>query len=221
MKLLVVEDDIQYCETLDYLFQQEDIHATFAHDGTTAKKEFFNNNDLILLDCMLPDTNGIDLLKYLRKENPNIPVIIITALGSLTNKLDGFNNGADDYIVKPFEFKELLARIYSLLKRCGTTNTLYTFGDLTYNPNNAELTCSNHTITLSPKELALFESLLNNKENVVSRNDLILFVWGENAYQEDGNLDNFIYFLRKHLRTLNSSVQIKNIHGIGFKLTKE
>ncbi|MBO5469944.1 MAG: response regulator transcription factor [Lachnospiraceae bacterium] len=221
MNLLVVEDDIPYCETLDYLFQKEHIHATFVHDGSLAQQEFANPYDMILLDCMLPDINGIELLKELRLSNPSIPVIMITALGSLNNKLDGFRNGADDYIVKPFEFQELMARIQSLMKRCHNTFLPLSFGDLTYHPGNAELSCSNDTVTLSPKELALFKILLEHGENVVSRDDLILSVWGENAYQEDGNLDNFIYFLRRHLRTIHSHVQIKNIHGIGFKLTKE
>ena len=223
MKLLVVEDDISYCETLDYLFQKEQIDVTFVHDGSSAQPEFSNSYDMILLDCMLPDINGIELLKKLRLSNPSIPVIMITALGSLNNKLDGFNNGADDYIVKPFEFQELMARIQSLMKRCHNTiqPLPLSFGDLTYHPGTAELSCSNDTVTLSPKELSLFEILLEHRENVVSRDDLILSVWGENAYQEDGNLDNFIYFLRRHLRTIHSHVQIKNIHGIGFKLTKE
>lgn len=221
MNLLVVEDDIPYCETLDYLFQKEHIHATFVYDGSLAQQEFANPYDMILLDCMLPDIHGIELLKILRKDNPSIPVIMITALGSLNNKLDGFRNGADDYIVKPFEFQELMARIQSLMKRCRNTSLPLSFGDLTYHPGNAELSCANDTVTLSPKELALFKILLEHRENVVSRDDLILSVWGENAYQEDGNLDNFIYFLRRHLRTIHSNVQIKNIHGIGFKLTKE
>ena len=217
MKLLVVEDDIQYCETLDYLFQQEDIHATFAHDGTTAKKEFFNNYELILLDCMLPDTNGIDLLKYLRKENPNIPVIIITALGSLTNKLDGFNNGADDYIVKPFAMDELMARMEMVLRRAGKGGHQLQAFDVTLDSAAHLVLQRGQPVELTPREFALLETLMRNRGAAVYRDTLMERAWGGDA-ECTRAVDTYITRLRKKL---DWGDKIETVYQIGYRLKLE
>ena len=150
-------------------------------------------------------------------------MIIATAMDSLQEKINGLDCGADDYITKPFDAQELLARIRALSRRPAVLNDspLLSYGDLSFNPEKQELTVSNKTLSLSKKEAGLMEYLLKNKEQNLRRNLMLSYVWGADAEVEEGNLDNYIYFLRRRLRTLKSNVQIKTIHGVGYRLEEK
>lgn len=162
-------------------------------------------------------------MSAIRRKNIFTPVIIATAMDSLQEKINGLDCGADDYITKPFDAQELLARIRALSRRPAVLNDspLLSYGDLSFNPEKQELTVSNKTLSLSKKEAGLMEYLLKNKEQNLRRNLMLSYVWGADAEVEEGNLDNYIYFLRRRLRTLKSNVQIKTIHGVGYRLEEK
>lgn len=220
MNVLIIEDDKALCSSLSFLFSKKCVNVTCINDGVQGLTEAYKPYDVLIIDCMLPGTSGPEIIRKLRADGINTPITIISALGELNDKLCGFNCGADDYIVKPFEFEELYVRIISLLKRTNNNqSSVMKYGDLLYDSERFQLSTSFDKCILSKTEAALFNCLIEKKGNVCLRNELILQVWGENAYMEDGNLDNYIYFLRKKLKALQSTSKIKNKHGIGFSLT--
>lgn len=223
MKILLVEDDFLLCESLRFHFEKKGISLTACNDGLSGYTTAVNHSfDLIILDRMLPDMDGLAILKNLRNRQISTPVIFLTALDSLEDKVTGLDCGADDYMVKPFEFDELLARIRTLLRRIQPNSTPdFTYDRLSYDYVNHLLSWDSQTVLLSKREAEVFEALISNPENTISRDLLISKVWGIDSEIESGNLDNYIYFLRKHLSMINSEMTIQTVHGIGFKLCKK
>ena len=221
MRILLVEDDQHLLETL--AFQLE--HAGFSVDPCDNGDDalFYieeNIHDLILLDRMLPAVDGVTLLKKLRSKGNQTPVILITALGELSDKVTGLDSGADDYLVKPFAFEELLARIRSVCRRprqWTATETLV-FGDVSYTPSCCSLSGPKGSCTLSKKEGSLLGIFLSNPTQTLPRATLLSKVWGIDADVEDGNLDNYMHFIRRRLKTVSACVSIKTIRGIGYQL---
>ena len=164
--------------------------------------------------------NGFELAKEIRKTNPHIPILMLTALGSTNDKLDGFDAGADDYIVKPFAFEELTARIRSLGRRSGKweDDNLLTICDISYDCNARLLSGSTGSIRLSGREGRLLEVLLRSFELVIRREVLLSRVWGVDAEVEDCNLDTYIHYLRKRLSYVGSTLALKTIRGVGYTL---
>ncbi|MBP3326142.1 MAG: response regulator transcription factor [Coprococcus sp.] len=223
MKILLIEDDFLLCQSLRFHFEKKGISLTACNDGLSGYTTAINHSfDLIILDRMLPDMDGLAILKNLRNRQISTPVIFLTALDSLEDKVTGLDCGADDYMVKPFEFDELLARIRTLLRRIEPKSSPdFTYGELSYNYMNHQLSWNTQTVLLSKREAAVFEVLISNPENTISRDHLISKVWGIDSDIESGNLDNYIYFLRKHLSMINSEITIQTVHGVGFKLCKK
>ena len=166
---------------------------------------------------------GTDVLKEIRKNKISIPVIIITALGTLTDKITGLNLGADDYLVKPFAFEELLARIQCVTRRSPilTMEQNIRFSDINYDMTNSILHGPLSSSTLSNREGALLEIFLRNQNQTLTRNTLLLKVWGPDSDVEEGNLDNYILFLRRRLKGVGSRLQLKTIRGVGYCLAQE
>jgi len=179
--------------------------------------------DLILLDIMLPKKNGFEILSELRKEKIETPIIMLTAKSEMKDKLNGLENGADDYITKPFHIRELLARIKVILKRTNKCEDLsiLEFGDITLDTKNAKICCNNSEIQINGKELELLEQLLLNKKQVSTKESLIEKIWGYESDSEYNNVEVYITFLRRKLNLLKSNVKIKAIRGIGYKLEEE
>lgn len=223
MKILLIEDDFLLCESLRFHFEKKGISLTACNDGLSGYTTAVNHSfDLIILDRMLPDMDGLAILKNLRNRQISTPVIFLTALDSLEDKVTGLDCGADDYMVKPFEFDELLARIRTLLRRIQPKSIPdFTYDRLSYDYVNHQLSWDSQTVLLSKREAEVFEALISNPGNTVSRDHLISCVWGIDSEIESGNLDNYIYFLRKHLSMINSEMTIQTVHGIGFKLCKK
>ncbi len=221
MRILLVEDDKNLLETLSFQLA----HAGFTVDGCENGEDALyyiseNIHDLILLDRMLPVLDGITVLQKLRAAGNQTPVILLTALGELEDKITGLDSGADDYIVKPFAFEELMARIRSINRRPRTwlsTETL-TFGDLTFDPAANRLSGAAGSCTLSKKEGALLKIFLQNPSQTLPRATLLSKVWGFDSEVEDGNLDNYMHFIRRRLKSASTSVIIKTIRGIGYRL---
>lgn len=221
MRILLVEDDRKLNDVLVFRLKQEGLTVDSCFDGEEAlyyaKQKI---HDCILLDRMLPRLDGIQVLHELRQSGNVVPIILITALGALQDKIDGLDCGADDYLVKPFEFKELMARIRSVTRRNGNVITLnaLSFGDVSYDPDSSVLTGPSASCTLSRREGNLLEAFLRNSGQTLSREILLTKVWGLDSDVENGNLDNYIHFLRRRLKTAGSLIQLKNVWGVGYRL---
>lgn len=221
MRILMIEDDQKLCDSLKYQLEKEGFTVDVCHDGEDGlyyiEKEA---HDLILLDRMLPGMNGMKVLSHMRTQGNATPVILVTALGEVDDRVQGLNCGADDYIVKPFAFAELLARIRSALRRPQEwKNTqVISFGDISYDISQNLLTKGLLSTTLSRREGDLLELFLRNPEQTLPRLLILTRVWGPDAEVEEGNLDNYIYFLRRRLKNLKSCLAIKAVRGIGYRL---
>lgn len=221
MRILLVEDEEKLNQTLCYQLKAEGYQVDGCLNGEEALyyvKECAY--DVIILDRMLPGIDGITVLRQLRKQGITTPVMMLTALGTLQNKLEGLTQGADDYLVKPFAFEELIARIQCLHRRPRQLQSSHVlaFGDITLEADVNKLTGSKGSCELSKKETLLLETLMANGTRILSRPILLNKVWGPDSDVEDGNLDNYIHFLRRRLSTVGSNVQIKTVRGVGYCL---
>jgi len=222
MRILLAEDDKKLNESLTFQLELEGFTVDACYDGEEACYYGEQNiYDVILLDRMLPYMEGTEVLTLLRKKGITTPVILITALGTLSDKVTGLDLGADDYLVKPFAIEELFARIRCVTRRPSTLNTdsdTITSSDITWYINEDRLLGPTGNCTLSKREAALLETFLRRKKQTLSRNFLLLKVWGPDSDVEEGNLDNYIHFLRRRLDGVGSRLQIKTIRGIGYCL---
>lgn len=222
MKILLVEDDEKLNYSLRFQLEKEGFTVTSCFDGEDALHHIDHNlYDLILLDRMIPLIDGLSILNYIRKNYNTTPVIIITALGELQDKVTGLDHGADDYLVKPFDFEELMARIRCIIRRLHSAEPeeMITMGDLVYYPMENRLQCMDHQCILSKKEGQLLEVFLRSKDMILSREMLITKVWGQDSEIEDGNLDNYIHFIRRRIKSINSHINIITLRGIGYRLS--
>ena len=201
--------------------KNEKFNVCIKTNGEEGEDEALTGNyDLILLDVMLPGKNGFEILRYLRQEKIKTPIIMLTAKSEIDDKLNGLENGADDYVTKPFSTRELIARIKVVLKRTNNiedTNCLE-FGDLKLDLKTAKLKCNDNEIQISGKELELLEQLLLNKNQILSRDTLLERIWGYESDAEYNNVEVYITFIRRKLKLVDSKVNIKAVRGIGYKL---
>lgn len=221
MRILLVEDDENLCQTLKYQLEQQGFQVDTCMDGEDSLFYIRERvHDLILLDRMLPSMDGITVLKTLRKEKISTPVLLLTALGELQDKVTGLDCGADDYMVKPFAFAELMARIRCLQRRPRKWESaaLLSLGDVTYDIDQKKLSAHGKECSLSKREGDLMEIFLRNPGQILPRQTLLSRVWGPETEVEDGNLDNYIYFLRRRLRSVESQLELKAVRGVGYQL---
>ena len=225
MKILIIEDDVELCDIIKTELEKEHYTIDCCHDGADASYYALQPiYDLILLDRMLPGENGIHILKSIRNAKLNTPVILITALDQLADKIEGLDDGADDYLSKPFAMGELSARIRAILRRPVTMNSNsqeFRYGDLILTEENLALTCGLNTATLTQKEYLLLEFLIKNSEKILTREYILSAVWPLDSDIEYSNVDNYIYFLRKRFKQLGSKVSIKTVYGKGYRLQQE
>jgi len=220
MKILVIEDEPKVASFLKQGLEEHQYEVTIASDGLLGIKCGIENvYDVIILDIMIPYKNGIEVTKELRNFGIKTPILMLTALNSVDEKVNGLDAGADDYLVKPFDFKELLARIRSLLKRNADNfplnNTLQLF-DLELDLNRKVARRGNKTIDLTAKEYSLLEYLIRNKNRVISRNEILENVWSTNFDTTTNVIDVYINFLRKKI---DKDFEVKIIHtmvGMGY-----
>lgn len=220
MNILIIEDDKDLCHAVSWQLQQEGHLVDCCHDGGEAmlyiRQAIY---DLILLDCMLPGEDGLHILRSIRAGGNLTPVIILSALGEVDDRVTGLNAGADDYLVKPFAYPELAARIASLFRRQNAfEDTSLSYGDLSLDSAENSLICGDKKCALSRTEGDLMRLLLQAGDKTTERTVLLHKVWGLDTSVESSNLDNYIYFLRKRLKTLDSRVAIVNRRGHGYRL---
>lgn len=221
MKILVIEDEYSLADAIAETLRKENYTVQVITDGENGENEALSNvYDLILLDVMLPNKDGFEILKNMRNAKVETPVIMLTAKSEIDDKLKGLENGADDYITKPFHMRELIARIKVVLRRKTElqSNDVLEFGDLKLELSTDKIICGNDQILLNGKELELLEILLLNKNKIVSKETLINKIWGYDSQAEYNYVEVYASFLRKKLNILNSKVRIKAIRGVGYTL---
>ena len=223
MRILLVEDDKNLAEAIADHLKKEGHLTDRCPDGEQALLFALHGEypyDVILLDRMLPLLDGTELLAQMRQKNNNTPVILITARGTLNDKITGLDLGADDYLVKPFEFEELLARIRCVTRRSPLIrgDDTLSIGDLVLHIGESRLSGPKASCSLSKKENELFQCFLRNPEQTLTREQLLAKVWGLDTDIEDGNLDNYIHFFRRRLQTVGSAVALRTVRGVGYSL---
>ncbi|MCI9046871.1 MAG: response regulator transcription factor [Hungatella sp.] len=224
MRILIIEDDQDLCRFIALTLEQSGYATDICHTGNDGL--FYAQNhpyDAIILDRMLPGLDGLFVLSSLRRQGIRTPVILATALDGLHDRVNGLDAGADDYLVKPFAVEELMARIRAVTRRPGNLqiSPSITALGLTLTPGSRRLDFGDMSLTLSKKEAALLEFFLKNPGQTLPRPRILSYVWGLSSEVEDGNLDNYIYFLRRRLKSLDAPVKLTTVHGIGYRLEEK
>ncbi len=221
MRILLVEDDKALADSLAFQLEKEGYPTDTCKDGEEALYYIGQHiHDLVLLDRMLPAISGTEVLRRMRRERNQTPVILITALGELNDRITGLDLGADDYLVKPFDFGELTARIRSIARRPRQMafGEALAVGDITCRVEENILSGPGGQCSMSRRESALLEIFLRNPGQTLSRTLLLDRVWGIDTDVEEGNLDNYIHFLRRRLKNVGSALCIKTLRGVGYRL---
>ncbi|MBM7870460.1 DNA-binding response OmpR family regulator [Clostridium pascui] len=221
MKLLLVEDEKQLSEALTQILKKDKylVDAVFnGEDGLDyALTDIY---DVIILDIMIPKLNGLEVLKKIREENIYTPVILLTAKGQVADKVRGLDLGADDYLPKPFEPEELLARLRALCRRKGEiiNDDVLSFLDFSLNLSTYILESKSGNVRLALKEIEILKYFLLRPQRVVNKEELITKVWGFESEVENNNIEVYISFIRKKLNYVGSKAKISTIRGVGYKL---
>lgn len=227
-KIILIEDESSVVSFIKKGLQELDFEVSVAFDGNTGISMVEENDfDLIILDIMLPGINGLDVCKEIRKNNKNIPILFLTALSSSENIVLGLESGGDDYLVKPFKFIELVARIKSLLRRSHQNNlettevineNIYQFSDVTVNDYTKKVIRGGEEISLTSTEYKLLLYFLNNPEKVISRAEILDAVWGVNYELGTNVVDVYVNYLRKKLDNQEENKIIHTVIGMGYVL---
>lgn len=222
-KILLVEDDKGISDFLICELNHEGFTTVLAETGRQALEKFESENpDLILLDVMLPEMNGLEVLRRIRKLS-KVPVILETARGETIDKINGLNEGADDYIAKPFETEELLARINALFRRIDYVCSDKATGSISHRElelNAAKMTfcVKQNEIALSKTEFLMIKHFIENPEKVLSRNELIDAIWGKNHFIDENTIDVYVGYLRSKIAQFSTDEYIKTVRGTGYIL---
>ncbi len=220
MRVLIVEDEVSLSNALKKILEQQGYFADAVYDGESAV-EYAKTVEysVIILDVMLPKLDGFEVVRRLRASRINTPILMLTARTTTTDKVAGLNFGADDYMTKPFETEELLARVGAMTRRTGDVIVdEVKFKDLTLNTNSAMLSCGGESVQLSHKEFEVLKTFFYNPTMTVTTDTLISNVWGIESEATDNNVEVYISFIRKKLKYLRSAVSIKKIPRIGYRL---
>lgn len=220
MKVLIVEDEYNLADVIKERLEKEKLTVDIVEDGEEGYYYASTNTyDLIILDVMLPNMSGFQVLNKLRTDNISSKIIMLTARSTIEDKLNRLENGADDYLTKPFHMDELVARVNIQLKRNGNKNNL-SFGDLVLNTTTLKVTFANtnEVVELIKKEFQLLEYFINNPNQVLSKEQIYDRVWGIENEIESNNLEAYLSFIRRKLRVLESKVVIKSVRGMGYKI---
>ncbi len=225
MRILVVEDEYSLAEILKEALVKYNYLVDISYDGQDGLDQALTDiYDVILLDVMLPKMNGFEVLKEVRKSKIMTPIIMLTAKSEIQDKLNGLENGADDYLTKPFNIQELIARVKTVSRRNGDIilNNL-TYNDIELDSRKCEIKCliNGKSIKVGTKEFALLEFLIKNQNGVLSKEQIYEKIWGYESDSEYNNVEVYVSFIRKKLLFINSNTKIKAIRNIGYVLEKE
>lgn len=222
MRILVIEDERHLAEALVHLLKKQNYTVDNDYDGESGLDDALSGiYDVIVLDIMLPKLNGYEVMEKIRKGGIETPVIMLTAKGTVSDKVHGLDCGADDYLTKPFDTEELLARIRALGRRRGEiteNNAVISYGDLSLNTNTMELSSPTSSIQLTLKEKELMEYLILRRDMISPKEQIIEKLWGFESDAGDNHVEVYVSFLRKKLRFIHSSVSISAVRGVGYVL---
>lgn len=223
MRILVIEDEVQLADAVSEILKRNKYFVDTVYDGADGLDYALTGvYDCILLDVMLPKMNGFEVLSNLRREKISTPVIMLTAKSEVEDKITGLDGGADDYITKPFNTNELLARIRATTRRKGelVDDNCISFENLKLMKNSCSIAYGENDIKLSLKEFQIMELLISNPHRILPKERIIEKIWGYESDVEYNNIEVYISFLRKKLSTMCSDIQIKTARGIGYSLEK-
>ncbi|MGI5987301.1 response regulator transcription factor [uncultured Oscillibacter sp.] len=221
MRVLIVEDEVRLAATLQDLMELDGYAADVCHDGESGLDNALSGiYDVVILDVMLPKMDGFSVLRQLRASGSAVPVLMLTARSELSDRVSGLDQGADYYLTKPFEPKELMACVRALGRRqpeLRNTDQIQC-ADLTLEKSAFTLSCGERSVRLSRREFDMMELLMLNQKQVITKESLLLKIWGYESDAEDNNVEVYISFLRKKLDHLHSQVRIKTIRMVGYCL---
>lgn len=222
MKILIIEDEYNLADAIASMLRSSKYSVEIKTDGEEGLEEALTNiYDLIILDVMLPHMNGFEILKELRNEKIDSKILMLTAKSTIDDKMEGFNNGADDYLTKPFHMQELMARVnVQLRKNQVNVNDNMKLGDIVLNIKSMELSNinGNNKVKIIGKEFQLLELLMNNSNQVISKEQLFVKIWGYDTDCDINTLEAYISFIRKKLKLVKSNIKIKAIRNMGYVL---
>ncbi len=221
MNILIIEDEFNLADAVASMLKSQKYLVNICTDGITGEDEALTGMyDLIILDVMLPHKNGFDILKNIKLNKIKSKIIMLTAKSNISDKLEGFNDGANDYLTKPFHMEELLARVNVQLRRNDNGTNLIEYGDISLNLEKLILknNKTNDEINIIGKEFNLLELLINNSNNIISKEQIFNKIWGYDSDSDINSLEVYMSFLRKKLKLINSKVKIKVIRNMGYKL---
>lgn len=220
MKVLIIEDEYNLADAISSMLKSKKYSVCIKTDGEAGLDEALTDiYDLIILDVMLPHMNGFEILKELREENIGSKIIMLTAKNTIDDKLIGFNNGADDYLTKPFHMEELLARVnVQLRKNNGVVTDIITLDDITLNIKSMELSNKdqNNKVKIIGKEFQLLELFMNHPNQVMEKEQLFVKIWGYDTECDINTLEAYISFIRKKLKLVKSKIKLKAIRNMGY-----
>ena len=222
MRLLLAEDEKELSNALVAVFKHNKYSVDAVYDGQDAYDWAKNGNyDGIILDIMMPKMSGLEVLEKLRHEGVTIPILLLTAKSEIEDRIKGLDLGADDYLPKPFDTGELMARVRAMLRRNSEFEpSIKSFGNITLDKKSFTLMCGERNVTLGNKEFQMLEMLMNNPKNVISADMFMEKIWGYESETEQNVVWVYISYLRKKLKQIDANVEIKAIRGIGYTLTE-
>ena len=222
---MIAEDEEKLADALVQIFAKNKMTADAFGNGIDALDNALTGiYDVIVLDIMMPGMNGIEVLRKIRAEGMDTPVLMFTAKDEISDKVKGLDSGADDYLTKPFATEELLARVRALGRRSSAAivnSDVITCGDLSLNTAAYELSCGKNSLKLGLKEFSIMELLMKNSGRVLSKETLITKIWGYDSDAEYNNVEVYISFLRKKLDFVKSNAAIKTVRGVGYTLEED
>lgn len=225
MRIMIAEDEEKLADALVQIFAKNKMTADAFGNGIDALDNALTGiYDVIVLDIMMPGMNGIEVLRKIRAEGMDTPVLMFTAKDEISDKVKGLDSGADDYLTKPFATEELLARVRALGRRSSTAivnSDVITCGDLSLDTAAYELSCGKNSLKLGLKEFSIMELLMKNSGRVLSKETLITKIWGYDSDAEYNNVEVYISFLRKKLDFIKSNAAIKTVRGVGYTLEED
>lgn len=225
MRILLAEDEKRMARALVELLKQEKYDVDHMEDGDSALMALESGiYDIAVLDVMMPEMNGFEVARRARNNGIKTPILMLTAKSQLDDKVEGLDSGADDYLTKPFQTKELLARIRALGRRSSSfQEDILNYGDLTIDKATAMLNCdtTGQNVRLSEKELRILEYMFNNNGQIMTREQLAVKIWGFESETEYNNVEVYMSFTRKKLTFVGSNIEIKAVRGLGYELREK
>lgn len=222
MKILIIEDEIMLADSIKALLESKGFEAEAVYDGENGREyALLGIYDLLILDVLMPKLDGYQVARQVRNERCATPILMLTARSGVEDRIKGLNSGADYYLTKPFDSRELLACVNALLRRQGTQVNEISYGNTSLDLESASLVCGENNVRLSAKEFDIMRLLMLSRENHVSKETLLTKVWGYDSNAVENNVEVYVGFLRKKLKSIGSNVRIEAMRRLGYHLEIE